>query len=215
MKVVGAFEAKNKLGHLLDLVEQGEEVTITRHGKDVARIVPARSRPGRDAGARRNSAHPRARRSGEAWPVRLGGMEGLPRRRPAVSLVLDSSAALAWIYDDEATDPIRHVFNTVAEQGAFVPSLWRLEIANSLTAAVRRGRVDHEFRRAALADLGDLDIIVDAERTHARLECDARLCRSLPLDASMTPLMSSSRRGARCRWQLSTATCKEPALNSA
>ena len=48
MKVVGAFEAKNKLGQLLDLVEQGEEVTITRHGKEVARIVPARSRRGRD-----------------------------------------------------------------------------------------------------------------------------------------------------------------------
>jgi prevent-host-death family protein len=42
MKVVGAFEAKNKLGQLLDLVERGEEVTITRHGKEVARIVSAR-----------------------------------------------------------------------------------------------------------------------------------------------------------------------------
>jgi len=80
-----------------------------------------------------------------------------------VSLVLDSSAALAWIYDDETTDPIRLVFNVVAEHGAFVPSLWRLEIANSLTGAVRRGRIDREFRRAALADLGDLDIIVDAQ----------------------------------------------------
>jgi predicted nucleic acid-binding protein len=80
-----------------------------------------------------------------------------------VSLVLDSSAALAWIYDDEATDPIRRIFSTVAEQGAVVPSLWRLEIANSLTAAVRRGRVGHEFRRAALTDLGDLDIVVDGE----------------------------------------------------
>ena len=48
MKVVGALEAKNKLGQSLDLVEQGEDVTITRHGKDVARIVPARSRPGRE-----------------------------------------------------------------------------------------------------------------------------------------------------------------------
>jgi len=48
MKVVGAFEAKNKLGHLLDLVEQGEKITIARRGKDVARIVPARSRPARD-----------------------------------------------------------------------------------------------------------------------------------------------------------------------
>jgi prevent-host-death family protein len=39
--LIGAFEAKNKLGHLLDLVESGEEVTITRHGKSVARLVPA------------------------------------------------------------------------------------------------------------------------------------------------------------------------------
>lgn len=80
-----------------------------------------------------------------------------------MSLVLDSSAALAWIYDDETTDPIRRIFNAVADEGAFVPSLWRLEIANSLTAAVRRGRIGHEFRRAALADLADLDIIVDAQ----------------------------------------------------
>lgn len=39
MKQFGAFEAKNRLGHLLDLVEQGEEVIITRHGKPVARMV--------------------------------------------------------------------------------------------------------------------------------------------------------------------------------
>jgi prevent-host-death family protein len=42
MQEFGAFEAKNKFGHLLDLVEHGEEVMITRHGKEVARIVPAR-----------------------------------------------------------------------------------------------------------------------------------------------------------------------------
>lgn len=40
MKEVGAFEAKNTLGTLLDLVQQGEEVVITRHGKPVARLVP-------------------------------------------------------------------------------------------------------------------------------------------------------------------------------
>ncbi len=42
MREVGAFEAKNKLGQLLDLVEGGEEIMITRHGKEVARLVPAR-----------------------------------------------------------------------------------------------------------------------------------------------------------------------------
>jgi prevent-host-death family protein len=43
MKEIGAFEAKNRLGQLLDLVEQGEEVIITRHGKAVARLVPPKS----------------------------------------------------------------------------------------------------------------------------------------------------------------------------
>ncbi len=36
---IGTFEAKNKLSHLLDLVEAGEEVTITRNGKPVAQLV--------------------------------------------------------------------------------------------------------------------------------------------------------------------------------
>jgi prevent-host-death family protein len=41
---IGAFEAKNKLGMLLDRVEYGEEITITRHGKPVARLVPNATR---------------------------------------------------------------------------------------------------------------------------------------------------------------------------
>jgi prevent-host-death family protein len=40
MREIGAFEAKNKLGTLLDWVENGEEVIITRHGKAVARLIP-------------------------------------------------------------------------------------------------------------------------------------------------------------------------------
>ena len=38
---VGSFEAKTKLSELLDKVEAGETVTITRHGKPVAQLVPA------------------------------------------------------------------------------------------------------------------------------------------------------------------------------
>jgi prevent-host-death family protein len=39
MQEIGAFEAKNTLGSLLDRVERGEEIVITRHGKPVARLV--------------------------------------------------------------------------------------------------------------------------------------------------------------------------------
>ena len=41
MTTVGSFEAKTKLAELLDRVEAGETVTITRHGKPVAKLVPA------------------------------------------------------------------------------------------------------------------------------------------------------------------------------
>jgi len=40
MTEIGAFEAKNTLGTLLDRVERGEEIVITRHGRAVARLVP-------------------------------------------------------------------------------------------------------------------------------------------------------------------------------
>ena len=40
MTEVGGFVAKNMLSALLDRVELGEEIVITRHGKPVARLVP-------------------------------------------------------------------------------------------------------------------------------------------------------------------------------
>lgn len=41
MTTVGSFEAKTKLAELLDKVEAGETVTITRRGRPVAKLVPA------------------------------------------------------------------------------------------------------------------------------------------------------------------------------
>jgi prevent-host-death family protein len=39
---VGAYEAKTHLSELLDKVEAGEEITITKHGSPVARLVPVK-----------------------------------------------------------------------------------------------------------------------------------------------------------------------------
>lgn len=41
---VGTFEAKTHLSELLDRVAKGEEITITRHGNPVARLVPVTQR---------------------------------------------------------------------------------------------------------------------------------------------------------------------------
>jgi predicted nucleic acid-binding protein len=80
-----------------------------------------------------------------------------------VSLVLDSSVALAWVYREERNDAIAAVFEQVTEAGAWVPSLWRLEVANVLEMGVRRGRIDATFRDATLADFELLPIQSDSE----------------------------------------------------
>jgi prevent-host-death family protein len=40
MKTVGSYEAKTHLPRLLEQVSKGAEITITRHGKAIARLVP-------------------------------------------------------------------------------------------------------------------------------------------------------------------------------
>lgn len=39
---VGAYEAKTHLSELLEKVEAGEEITITKHGSPVAKLVPVK-----------------------------------------------------------------------------------------------------------------------------------------------------------------------------
>jgi prevent-host-death family protein len=41
-KAVGAYEAKTHLSELLEKVEAGEEITITKHGAPIARLVPVK-----------------------------------------------------------------------------------------------------------------------------------------------------------------------------
>jgi predicted nucleic acid-binding protein len=80
-----------------------------------------------------------------------------------MSLVLDSSIALAFAYSDETSDAVKQVFDLLSQNGAWVPSLWRLEVANVLEMGVRRKRHDKNFRDAALADLGQMPIQVDPD----------------------------------------------------
>ncbi len=80
-----------------------------------------------------------------------------------MSLVLDSSVAVALVNRDETTTNIIQIFYRVARQGAWVPAIWHLEVANSLELAVRRGRFQPRLRDSALADLATLPINIDPE----------------------------------------------------
>ena len=80
-----------------------------------------------------------------------------------MSFVLDSSATLAWVYPDELTPATKRLSEQVSEVGAFVPTIWRLEIGNNLLLAVRRGRIGNAQRANFLEFLNSVNITVDRE----------------------------------------------------
>jgi prevent-host-death family protein len=69
MNDVALFDAKNRLSELINRVEAGEEIAITRRGKVVARLVPAAPEEAEQR-ARKAIAELRSRRKG----VSLGGL---------------------------------------------------------------------------------------------------------------------------------------------
>lgn len=92
-----------------------------------------------------------------------------------MSLVLDSSIALAWVYSEETTTAVQSVFELLKQAGAWVPCLWRLEVANVLEMNVRRKRHSAEFRDTTLADLAQLPIDVDPETDQRAWSATLRL----------------------------------------
>lgn len=80
-----------------------------------------------------------------------------------MSLVLDASAAIAWFFEDERSTETDALLDRVATEGAIVPTLWKIEIANGLQMALRRKRIDRPYRDKALAQLAALPIETDSE----------------------------------------------------
>jgi predicted nucleic acid-binding protein len=80
-----------------------------------------------------------------------------------LSLVLDPSLALSWYFEDERSAQADTLLDQVVDQGAVVPSLWRLEVANGFQTAILRKRIDAAFRDAALAELAMMEITVDSD----------------------------------------------------
>jgi predicted nucleic acid-binding protein len=80
-----------------------------------------------------------------------------------MSLVLDSSTTLAWLCQDEVDPLAEHIRKQVVNAGAWVPGIWRLEVANGLRTGLRRRRIDRDYRDDALLTLAMLNISVDPE----------------------------------------------------
>ena len=81
------------------------------------------------------------------------------------ALVIDSSAALSWCFEDEASPETDSLFERVRDLGAVVPGLWHLEIANVLLQAEKRGRITAGDVTMRLDLIAALPITTDSETT--------------------------------------------------
>jgi len=103
-----------------------------------------------------------------------------------MSLVLDASAALAWIFERTDPDEIAladQLLDEIATQPVRVPGLWHLEVANALLVAERRGVA----KEAEVIDyrqrLARLPILTDDIEIAARQEMIMALGRQFQLTA--------------------------------
>jgi len=81
------------------------------------------------------------------------------------AVVIDSSAALSWCFEDEASPRSDALFEQVRDQGAVVPGLWHLEVANVLLQAEKRGRITTADVTMRLDLIAELPIMTDNETT--------------------------------------------------
>jgi predicted nucleic acid-binding protein len=79
------------------------------------------------------------------------------------AVVVDSSIALSWCFEDEASPETDALFERVRDGGAIVPGFWHLELSNVLVQAEKGGRIGAGGVAMRLDLIAELPISTDQE----------------------------------------------------
>jgi len=77
------------------------------------------------------------------------------------AFVVDASVCLPWLLIDERTLASEALYRDAQRSTSWAPPIWRLEMANALVVAERRGRIRPEVRAEILATVDRLGIRID------------------------------------------------------
>ncbi|MCL2640750.1 MAG: type II toxin-antitoxin system VapC family toxin [Phycisphaerales bacterium] len=73
-------------------------------------------------------------------------------------LILDSSVALSFAFEDEYSDDSKRVLDAIRFGGALVPPLWAMEVANILANGIHRNRISEADAEKFLTWLAEYPI---------------------------------------------------------
>ena len=174
MRQIQEAEAPKLLPELLEAASLGESADIMREGVKIAKIVPGEGiespmRVAKRREKRRKAIGEFKKRRGEAARLRhnVAGVHGVAAggQRIVTTIILDASAAGAWMFPDESDPTVDALLDAVEEGGydGLVPVHWFLEVRNSLVMGARRGRIAREDVAEYLSDLSSLDLTADTE----------------------------------------------------
>lgn len=93
------------------------------------------------------------------------------------SFVIDNSVVMAWYFEDEASDYTVVVLESLGTYECLVPSIWPLEVANTLVVGERRGRTTEARAARFIALLNSLPIHIDPETSKHALFDTMQLAR--------------------------------------
>ncbi|MGE0200019.1 MAG: type II toxin-antitoxin system VapC family toxin [Candidatus Melainabacteria bacterium] len=100
-----------------------------------------------------------------------------------MSYVLDASVALAWLFESEHTVGIIALLRNLEKAPAFVPSLWALEVANTIVVSEKKGRLSEAKSIQFIQELDSLDIRIDPQTPQHALHTTLTLARKENLTA--------------------------------
>ena len=78
-------------------------------------------------------------------------------------MVLDNSVVCGWLLENQATPYSDAIAQRLQDDQAVAPPLLRLEYANVLRTACKRGRLTAQQAQDAIAQLAELPVEIDAE----------------------------------------------------
>ena len=124
-----------------------------------------------------------------------------------MSVVLDSSMTLSWLFAEEQTPAGLAVMHQAVRYGAHAPSLWPLEVANALQMGIRRGRITATQRDASLADLKAIAVTIDSETAQHAWGASLLLADQFKLTVYDASYVELARRLAKPLASLDQAMC--------